>query len=104
MVARFFIVTGIGVRQAESTAGPNLLVRERDRRQQYKLQIPGTLRPGWYDAALVFDSRQPAVDLYRRARREAPKLGRTIWATAAHLVQHNSELHPAWPGNRGSNT
>jgi hypothetical protein len=43
---------------------------------------------------------RPAVDLYRRARRHAPTIGKGVWAAAIDLVSKNAVLHPAWPGNQ----
>ena len=102
-----FIVTGIGVREARSTVGRDVLVRDRAGRQQVKLQILKNRRgigyvaePQWFDEALVFLNRDAAVDLYRRARQHAPTIGKGIWAAAIELVNSSSTLHPAWPGNQ----
>lgn len=103
-----YVVSGIGVREARLPSHGGLDIRVRDGRTQYRLQIlksrSGTAsvgEPQWVDRTLVFSNRDAAVDLYRRARKHAPIIGRTIWAAAIELVNTNSELHPTWPGNQG---
>jgi hypothetical protein len=103
-----FIVTGIGVREARSAVGRDVLVRDRAGRQQVKLQVLKNRRsigyvaePQWFDEALVFLNHDAAG---RRSVPPSPparaddrqrRMGRCV-----DLVSKNAVLHPAWPGNQ----
>lgn len=106
-----YIVAGIGVREgryAKADASPQLRLRMRDGRQQVLVHVVKNARSQgyvyteqqWVDGALIFTNWGAAVDLYRRARRHAPTIGKTIWAAAIDLVNTDATLHPAWPGNQ----